>query len=348
MSSSGLQKAVVIGLKGDISLQRTPIPEPGPDDILVKIVTAAQNPSDWMAMQRGKVAGAILGCDFAGTVHCIGSAVPEGQRTIGERVAGFVLGADGPGTFAEYVAVPAHFIVPIPQSWSFEDASQLGLTPFTALQALYESIVGLPLPTNPTTDAIPILIYGASTSVGIFAVQFAKLAGLRVIATASRANFGLVKSIGADEIFDYKDPEMARQIKDTTRGRLEFAVDCIANEQTLRLVSDALSDDGGQVAAVLPGVSTRANVKVTFNLIYEWIGKDYDLPWEFRATSDHRERGERFANMFSDLIAQGKIKPGPVRVLPNGLAGVADGIQYMLDGKVSGQKLVYCIADTVE
>jgi NADPH:quinone reductase-like Zn-dependent oxidoreductase len=180
---------------------------------------------------------------------------------------------DGPGTFAEYVVVPAHFVVPIPESWSFEDASQLGLTPFTALQALYESLQGLPTPEAPTADATPILIYGGSTSVGLFAIQFAKLSGMHVVTTASPANFALVKSFGADEVFDYKNPEVSKQIRDATQGKLKYAVDCVSTEATVRIVVDALSEEGGDVGVVLQVGSPQKNVKATFSLVYEWIGK---------------------------------------------------------------------------
>jgi NADPH:quinone reductase-like Zn-dependent oxidoreductase len=181
--------------------------------------------------------------------------------------------AGGPGSFAEYLITPADFVVHIPDSWSFEDASQLGMAPLTALQALYESLSGLPTPSAPTTDSTPILIYGASSSVGIFATQFAKLAGMRVFATASRNNFDMVKAFGADEVYDYKDSDVSSQIKKASNGQLKLAVDCISQAQSPQIVANALSDDGGHVAAVLPYDSVRTGVPVKFSLIYEWIGR---------------------------------------------------------------------------
>jgi hypothetical protein len=62
--------------------------------------------------------------------------------------------------------------------------------------------------------------------------------------------------------------------------------------------------------------------------------QDYDLPYPFKATPEHKARGERFLKLFSDLLASGKIKPGPIRVMPGGLAAVPGGLQDMLDGKV--------------
>ena len=65
--------------------------------------------------------------------------------------------------------------------------------------------------------------------------------------------------------------------------------------------------------------------------------KDFDLPWPFKATPEHKERGLHFVKHFSDFVAAGKIKPGPIQVMPNGLAGVPDGIRYMLEGKVNSR-----------
>jgi NADPH:quinone reductase-like Zn-dependent oxidoreductase len=110
-----VQKAAVIQQDGSVALREVAVPKPGPDEILVKVVAAAQNPADcgwevsaviilcdffiqrfWLLSGKsalyGKRAGAIAGCDFSGIVEEIGSNVPQGLRSIGERVAGLVLG----------------------------------------------------------------------------------------------------------------------------------------------------------------------------------------------------------------------------------------------------------------
>lgn len=109
-----IQKAAVIQQDGSVALRDVAVPKPGPDEILVKVVAAAQNPADcgWEVSVSfiqfflifflsflsgkgalyGKRAGAVAGCDFSGIVEEIGSNVPQGLRSIGERVAGLVLG----------------------------------------------------------------------------------------------------------------------------------------------------------------------------------------------------------------------------------------------------------------
>jgi NADPH:quinone reductase-like Zn-dependent oxidoreductase len=117
-----IQKAIVIQQDGSVALREIAVPKPGPDEILVKIVAAAQNPTDceWTLLREehrgffwfqysncilslslvltgktalyGKRAGSVSGCDFSGIVEEIGPNVPPGLRLIGERVAGFVHG----------------------------------------------------------------------------------------------------------------------------------------------------------------------------------------------------------------------------------------------------------------
>lgn len=86
----------------------------------------------------------------------------------------------------------------------------------------------LPWPNNPSKENFPILIYGASTNTGLWAVQYAKLSGLRVLATCSEKNFEAVSQLGADEVFDYRDEKCGEKIKKATNGQLMYAFDCVS------------------------------------------------------------------------------------------------------------------------
>ena len=230
-----------------------------------------------------------MGNDFAGVVEEIGPDVPEGMRTIGERVAGFVLGSQSflvqspprteshttavkpNGAFSEYLVANAELqAVPIPDGWSFEEAAQLGVAPLTAIQCLHET---LELPSQfearPTVEQPQrtILIWGGASAVGQYAIQFAKLCGLRVLTTASPKNFDLVKGIGADEVFDYRDEGVVEKIRGATGNALDIALDTISEGKTPAQVTGAIGDQGGKVAIVLPYESPRATVKVTFSMI---------------------------------------------------------------------------------
>ncbi|KAI9433179.1 dehydrogenase [Lactarius indigo] len=348
MAPTKQQNAVYITETGPTFGQKD-VPKPGPGQILVKVVAAAQNPTDWKSIGRALKAskyGAIVGNDFAGTVEELGPDVPAGARTVGERVAGFVLGTvSANGSFAEYVVADAERgIVPIPESWSFEEAAQLGVAPFTALQCLHETLE-LPSPFEALSGPQrTILIWGGASSVGQYVIQFAKLGGLRVITTASPKNFDLVKGLGADEVFDYRDESIVENIRAATNNALDIAVDTISDGKTPVQVAGAIGDKGGRVAIILPYESPRPDVKVRFSMapdLLKSVRSSYRL-----AFTNTESNGKWYVDLLTKALATGKIKPNPVHIQPGGLVGVKGGLQYMQEGKVSAQKLTYRIADT--
>ncbi|KAI0050795.1 dehydrogenase [Auriscalpium vulgare] len=342
------QKAAVVGENGTAVLTEVNVPKVGPGQVLVKVVAAAQNPSDWKMAKELKAIGAVLGLDYAGVVEEVGADVPAGLRYIGERVCGFVKGAEGPsGAFSEYLVGSAKYaVIPIPAGWSFEDAAQIGVAGLTAVLALWEGNTGLPTPLAPTTTPFPILVYGGSSAVGIYAIQFAKLAGLRVLATASSRNFDVLKDYGADEVFDYKDPEVSQKIRAATGGKLRHAVDTISEGSSGAIIAAAFGEDGGHIGQILPYSSPEENVTVKFVLGYRLLGEDFELPWPFKATPEYREHSEKIGKFLAQILALGKVKPMPKLILPKGLASVQEGFDYMTSGKVSAQKITYKIADT--
>jgi NADPH:quinone reductase-like Zn-dependent oxidoreductase len=180
--------------------------------------------------------------------------------------------ADKPnGAFSEYLVTDAELqAVPIPGGWSFEEAAQLGVSPLTALQCLHESLE-LPSPFEARSTAEQpqrtILIWGGSSALGQYAIQFAKLGGLRVVTTASSKNFDLLKGLGADEVFDYRDEGVVEKIRAATGNALDIAVDTVSEGKTPAQVTGAIGDKGGKVAAILPYASPRPNVKVAFSIL---------------------------------------------------------------------------------
>ena len=155
------------------------------------------------------------------------------------------------GAFAEYVSADAQYgIVPVPVGWTFEEAAQLGVAPYTALQCLHETLE-LPSPFEARSGPQrSILIWGGASSVGQYAIQFAKLGGFRVMTTASPKNFELVKGLGADEVFDYHDETVVEKI-------------CAATGNTLDIRDRGQGQKGG---IILPYESPRPDVKVKFSM----------------------------------------------------------------------------------
>ncbi|KAK7466234.1 hypothetical protein VKT23_004962 [Stygiomarasmius scandens] len=331
---------------GTVELRQVDVPKIGQEEILVKVVAAAQNPADWVSAEwrKGKES-AIVGCDFAGIVMQLGDRVTGFE--IGDRVAGMVHGCESlNGSYAEYVVALPHMTFKVPTSWSLEDASQLGVACYTACQCLYQS-QDLPSPDNPTSTPFDILVWGAGTSVGHFTVQLAKLGGMRVIATASPKHFDRLKALGVDELFDYHDPNVGGKIRVFTNGNLRHAVDCIAKGSTPNSISEALSTEGGTVSIVLPDVEpARAGVKHIFSLAYELAERPFIFPWEHTPKSGMAAFADKCSKMLSRLLHEGKLVPAPIKVYEHGLASVQEGFLYMKSGKISGEKIVYRIVDT--
>ncbi|KAF9465716.1 chaperonin 10-like protein [Collybia nuda] len=343
-------KAVVTTGDGGVVLKTDVlVPTPGPGQILVKVVAAAQNPSEWMTLAFINTPDIVLGRDFAGIVEEIGPDVPHGLRVVGERVAGFINGAmtkELGGTFAEYCLAEAQILVTIPATLSFEDAAGIGLAGFTACQALWQN-QDLPTPLNPTSNPFPILIWGGASAVGQYAVQLAKLSGLQVITTASPKNHELLKGLGADAVFDYRDPEVSNKIRQFSGDKLAHAVDCIATGDTPALVSTSFGSDGGYVALVMPGDIPRTDVKGEFSLVYTLFGKAFDFPMPYPAYPKHFELGKKFGIILNSLLRDERLKTTPVKLVPNGLVDAQKWIQYQKDGNVSAEKITYRIGDTL-
>ena len=147
----------------------------------------------------------ILGCEFSGTVEAIGNNVSLFKK--GDAVYGTTTGLKN-GAYADYVCVPekwAHGVIKLkPEQLSFTEAAALPVGGMTALQILKK--VNLSSHSN-------ILIYGASGSVGSYAVQIAKYFGAKVTAVCSTTNVEWIYSIGADEVIDYTNPDWFMLIK---------------------------------------------------------------------------------------------------------------------------------------
>jgi len=145
---------------------------------------------------------------------------------------------------------------------------------------LHESVPNPNPPQTSTgsTSIIPILISGGASSVGLYAIQLAKLSSLYVIATASERNFDLVRSFGADVVVNYRDPaSAAKQIREAASaaglGPIEHALDCVSTGTSFEIIAAALDGNGAIATLTLGSYPLVEGVKVTSGIIFDYFGK---------------------------------------------------------------------------
>lgn len=344
------QKAIVITgpEKAELVTDRS-IPALRDNCLLVKTIAVGLNPTDWKAISRSPPTGLTVGCDFAGIVEAVGKDVKK-QWQKGDRVCGFSHGCNitqpEDGAFAEYIAVKGDVVMRLPDNLNFQEGATLGIGIPTAAQALYQSLK-LALPTEPIKEATPILIYGGSTATGTLSIQFAKLSGYTVLTTCSPRNFNLVRTLGADAVFDYNDPQAAAEIKKYTNDNLKLVLDCIALEDSIKFCDEAISSSGGEYGALLFVEFPRKNVNTHFTVAYTISGEDFKYGDRLiPGKPEDKAYAEMFFPIAETLLAQGKVKVHPTKVGKEGLKGVLEGLEMLKNGKVSGEKLVYNIEET--
>ncbi|KAL2849962.1 chaperonin 10-like protein [Aspergillus pseudodeflectus] len=327
------------------------IPTPRNDEILVKTTSVALNPTDWKHIDFLAPPGVLVGCDYAGVVIEVGTAVKKPFKK-GDRICGFVHGSNTlhpeVGAFAEYILVKGDLQYRIPEGMSFQEAATVGLGVSTSALGLYRSL-GLALPTKPVNgkERKQVLVYGGSTATGTLAIQFAKLSGYEVLTTCSPQHFDRVKGLGADAVFDYNELGSASAIRAQTNDGLTMALDTVSVESSAKYCDLALSSKGGEYSSLLPIKIERENIQSRSTMAYTVFGERFIFgPKEIPAQPDDRTFMEKFCGIFEDLLASGKVMVHPRRACNRGLDGILDGLQLLREGKVSGEKLVYNIADT--
>ena len=200
-------KAVRIHAYGDRSVlqfEDAPKPAIARDEALVRVVAAAVNPIDWK-IRQGHLKTMVpyvfpltLGWDFSGVIEALGSEVSG--LAVGDAVFSRPdIRRDG--SYAEYIAVRAVEIARKPKTISHIEAAAIPLVGITA----WETIVSV----GNLVAGQKALIHAASGGVGSLAVQIAKSRGAHVVATTSRANIELVRSLGADQVIDYRQARFA-------------------------------------------------------------------------------------------------------------------------------------------
>jgi NADPH:quinone reductase-like Zn-dependent oxidoreductase len=322
-------KAVVFNQHGGPEVLQyvdVPNPRPGPGEVLIEVKATSINHID-IFLRRGmpgiKVPlPKIGGSDAAGIIRELGrdvSGLTPGQRvTINPGIAcghcefcsaGFgsqcvswaMVGENRDGAYAEFVVVPAHVVLPIPDHISFEEAAAAPLVFLTA----WSMMVGKGN-IRPGED---VLVLGAGAGVGTAAIQIAKLVGCRVFATASNAEkLQRAKELGADFLINYTTEEFDKTIRDLTNKRgVDIVVDYIGADTWVRSLRSARR--GGRVltCGATTGFAPQTDLRHIFFRQVQVLGS---------TMGSHRE----FLDVMK-CVFRGQLKPVIDRVLPLPEAG---------------------------
>ncbi|XP_057781011.1 chloroplast envelope quinone oxidoreductase homolog isoform X2 [Salvia miltiorrhiza] len=270
-----------------------PVPTPSKGEVLLKLEATTLNPVDWK-VQKGflrpfipKKFPYIPGTDVAGEVVEVGPGVENFKP--GDKVIGAFSHGTG-GGLAEYAVAKIDVTFPRPPEVSAADGASFPIAGCTAHGALTSA--GLKFDgSGPQKN---ILVTAASGGVGHFAVQLAKLGNAHVTATCGARNIDLVRSLGADEVLDYKTPEGAA-LKSPSGKKYDAVIQC-ASSIPWSVFEPNLSPSG-KVIELTPGVShmwTFAVKKLTFS-------KKQLVPFVNSVKAEN-------VQFLAELVKQGKLK----------------------------------------
>jgi zinc-binding alcohol dehydrogenase/oxidoreductase len=329
-------RAIVLRATGgteNLRLEEVPDPQPGADEVVVRLEAAALNHRDvWI--RRGLYAGiklpVILGSDGAGQVASVGEGVD--QALVGRSVvinpsldwgddprvqgANFrILGMPDDGTYAQLVKVSASNVYDRPEGLTVEEAAAIPLAALTAYRAVVSRAQ--------VKAGEDVLVTGIGGGVSTFALAIAKHRGARVFVTSgSDAKLARARELGADGIANYRTQDWAKEITAQTGGQGPDVVIDSAGGDTFAKAIEILRP-GGRIATY--GATTGATEKLEIRRIF-WkqitvLGTTMGTPDEFRE--------------MLKLYGQGGLRPVIDRVFP--LAEAAAAHQRMEEAEQFGK-----------
>lgn len=305
-------KAVRLHAYGDLTnvkIEDIARPELGPNEVLIRVVSASVNPLD-IKLIKGILHDFFplsfpytMGSDFTGIVEQSGPLAARWRP--GDKVIARANPIQG-GAFAEYAVVPATHIAPAPANLTLEEASALPTVAGVAWQALFEAAN---LKSGQT-----ILIHAGAGGVGSIAVQLARIVGAHVIATASSSHIDLVRQLGADHVIDYQAEDFSDRLRD-----VDVVLDTVGGDTQSK--SFAVLRPGGFLASIvsLPDETLAKAHKVTASFVF------------------HETDGTRL-NLIAGLCNEGSLQAVIDRKFP--LAETSAAIAYLAEGHAKGKVLL--------
>ncbi|KAI9077721.1 hypothetical protein K1719_040327 [Acacia pycnantha] len=303
--------------------EQVPIPTPNKNEVLIKVEASSINPFDWK-VQKGMLwpilppkLPYIPGVDVAGEVVEVGSGVIKFKP--GDKVVAAVNVLNG-GSLAEFAVIKESVTASRPPEIPASECAGLPVAGLTAHQALQSAGIKL----DGSSERKNILVTAASGGVGHYAVQLAKLGNTHVTATCGARNLKLVKSLGADEVIDYKTPDGA-VLKSASGKKYDAVIHC-AMGIPWSTFEPNLSNNGKVI-----DISPSASALMTFALKKLTFSKKQLVPLFLIP------RGENLQYLV-DLVKNGKLKTVIDSKYP--LNNVEEAWARSVDGHATGKIIV--------
>ena len=301
MSNTTMQavRAHDYGAPNVLQLEQAPLPEPGADQVLIRLKATGVNPVDWKSRAGMYKQFWPLqfpwtpGSDGAGVVEAVGTNVKQYKK--GQPVFGIVSGG-----YAEYALAQESDLQTKPESLSFEEVASIPLGALTAWAAVIE--------TANVQAGQRVLVHGGAGGVGLYAVQLARWRGAHVSATASARNQDFVRSLGAENVIDYNATRFEDVLKD-----LDAVIDTVGGDLPER--SFKVIRTGGIFVTIAARLSENAGKEQNIRA----VGAG-------RASSDHLKD-------IVELIEAGQLKPVVGEIFPLGEARKAQELSQAGHGR---------------
>nr|WP_090278295.1 NAD(P)H-quinone oxidoreductase [Mycolicibacterium komanii]CRL73701.1 putative NAD(P)H quinone oxidoreductase, PIG3 family [Mycolicibacterium komanii] len=318
--------AIVAGPEGRLSWQEVPDVAPRDDELVVKVASAGINRAD-LLQAAGKYppppgASEILGLEVSGTVAAVGGQVSE--WAVGQQVCALLAG----GGYAEYVAVPAGQVMPVPESVSLHEAAGLPEVACTVWSNLVMT-AGL-------SSGQLVLVHGGASGIGTHAVQVGRALGCRVAVTAGSAHkLDLCAELGAEVTINYRDEDFVERVN--AEGGADVILDIMGAAYLDRNI-DALAPDGRLVI-----IGMQGGVKAELN-IGKLLGKRAGViatALRARPVSGRGSKSDVVSEVVANvwpMIESGQVRPIIGAEYPVQEAGAAH--ELLQSGEVSGKVLL--------
>lgn len=312
-----------------LRLGTAPIPEPGPGELLIRVLAAGVNRPDLLG-RKGLYppppgASPILGLEVAGEVAGIGPGATTGmgdrERKVGDLVCALVPG----GGYAEYCLAPASHCLPIPRGLSIEEAAGIPETFFTVWANVFERGRLAPSET--------FLVHGGTSGIGTTAIQLARSFGARVFATAGTdEKCAACLGLGAEAAINYKTRDFVAEGRRLTGDKgFDLILDMVGGSYFPRNLQ-CLAIDGRLVQ-----IAVQQGSEVSFNLAQLMTRRLTVTGSTLRPRSiEEKARIARGVHDFAwPLLEAGKVKVLIYRTFP--LAQAADAHRLMEGGSHIGK-----------